>query len=185
MKIRLILLLMFTSISLLTSYMIDRELYYSGFSVLPMPNTLPFGLKPQFENISDGNRGFYLINKNSFNALGKGVRHDYSTVKIVKVISYGFNDTILIGKVKGEDSNIHFFTFTKTVNKKLPYEVKAIKELSNYYFNNGIQWISVKPEKEYTKCRNYRNLGLLTTVILLALSIFKLVKFKNRNYKSN
>jgi hypothetical protein len=181
MKIKLILLLLSTSAFLITTYCVDRELFYTGFSVLPMPNPLPFNLEPQFENISDGNSGFYLMDEFGFTSLGKGVRHVGSTLLIKKVLGYGFNDTILIGKVIGQDSSVHLVSFTKSTNSNHPYKFADTLDINNTNLMNKIKWITIKPEQEYSKYRSYRSIGLYIVTILLVCSIFEWVKYLNRN----
>lgn len=169
MKVRISLLIALTIIFGLLYIFADSKLYYYGESTHNIfKKTLPLGLKPDFwsSDVSYPIVGFTITNKYGISILGKDVTYNIGldTMKVEKVIKYGFNDTTLVAFIMGKNKSNYHVKFASDSHGKLISKVLNEQDPEDIDVSN---WITLNDSNRVKKLRA----GIVISYILLLVLI--------------
>ena len=181
MKLKTFTLVVITSVLVIFSSVLDRELYYYGRSLLSY-NSLPLNLIPEYNEDFEG--GIILRDEHGFAAIGRGVRHRDSDFTIARFLKYGFNQEEIIAQVLDEDGTLRLILFSKAEENE-SFTMTTFKELNvmDTAELDGFKWIKVKSnDAEIRKLERSRFYALSVLIILL---IFIVNGFINKRRKKD
>ena len=123
--------------------MVDGELFYYGRAELKHSSFLPFEMKPEYWGYNKGMRGFVLLDDYEMSYIGNGVVYRVKPdMEIDSVLSYGYNDHLLVGLVKATDQEKYYILCTGSS----PYDTKVLsfenEDLSKEF--DDLKWINVR-----------------------------------------
>ncbi len=148
----------------------DRNLFYYGESRFSFYRLLPFKIKP--ENRPEFEKGFVLWDAYEMSLIGNGVRYfDYDSITVDKIISYKFNDTILIAKIIDTKGYEYSFEFTENENKKNGLYL-SVKLNSDVDLSTSGNLKNIEITKDISKMVLIRNLSMILFISLMISSIF-------------
>ncbi|MFV0531725.1 MAG: hypothetical protein ACK5MD_09870 [Flavobacteriales bacterium] len=158
----------------------DSKGFEYGLSCNFCRNNLPYNLIPE----SDRYGSFTLKDEDDFELIGNGLGYKKSSFIIKDFLAYGYNDTSVVVKCSDSLNNIKYLTSYETgyKSKKGNPEI-SFKDLSNSDFEqikDKYQWFEVDKEMYYA-IEGYKflsMLGVLLSLLLLLISLFKLRKAK-------
>ncbi len=166
----------------------DSDLYYYGKNNLPIYNELPFGMKPEYWNTRSGSPGFKIIDKYDFVHIGRGVRYwGYPNITVDSVISYGFNDTLIIAIIHDTYKNLYCFKQNNTINrfvKLTPYKDCNIEQIKKDY---NLKWIENPNNPPYLiMSKRFRSAFVFYISLILFIVYFsKYLKEKHKEKNNN
>lgn len=157
-------------------YYLDRQLFYYGKNDLPMHNSLPLKIKPEYRHVFEG--GIVLWDEHGFAHIGKGVRYFGNDFVINEIIKYGFNDEKLVAQIKDKKNQTYYVETKKNENpqSKQEIEVKTWSESEQPSFDN-YQWIQLKDnEEQIKKLERWHGYVSLMLFLLIALILYKAIR---------
>lgn len=165
--------------------MADSDLYYYGKNNLPIYHKLPFGMKPEYWGTRRGMLGFVILDKNDFVHIGKGSGYwEYPEITIDSVISYGFNDTLLIAIIKDSCKVLYCLRQYDTLSEELiQFPYCNIEQMKQEY---NLKWIENPNIPPYLIMgKRSRNAFLFyISLILLIIYFRKYLKEKHKEGKN-
>lgn len=175
-KITLIFLLIF---SVITYVITDHNLFYYGQNRLNIYKYIIKSIQPERRDMSYtySNEGFVLL-ENGMTYIAKGnVYVGYSNIEVDSVLSYGFNDSVIVGLFISKDQESYFVIMDNS-----SYNVKLLS-YKKYSINEIIKLFNLK--KWIYNVNNPPSLlfiirGLSFLVILISFILF-LIKVLNRS----
>jgi len=173
-KITLIFLIIFSGI---TYVITDHYLFYYGKNKLNIYNEIITSIKPEHWDMSHShnNEGFVLL-ENGMTCLARGnVYRGYSKIKVDSVVSYGFNDSVLVGLFISKDKDSYF-----VIMHKSSYKVKLLS-YTEYTINDIIKLYNLKkwiynvnnPPALLFRIRGWSFLVIFISLILFFINLKK------------
>lgn len=163
----------------------DSDLYYYGKNNLPIYNRLPFEMKPEYWGHRLDNSGFNIMDKYDFVHIGKGDGYwEYPGIIIDSVISYGFNDTLLIAIVKDSCKEKYCLRQYDTLSEELiPLQYCNIEKLKHDY---NLKWIENPNNPPYLIMAKRSRSAFIFYISLILFIIYfkKYLKEKHKEKKN-
>ncbi|HPZ60645.1 MAG TPA: hypothetical protein PLS14_01715 [Bacteroidales bacterium] len=164
----------------------DSDLYYYGKNNLPIYNKLPFEMKPEYWGYRRGMLNFVILDKNDFVHIGRGVGYwEYPEITIDSVISYGYNDTLLIAIVKDSCKQKYCLRQYDTLSEELiPLQYCNIEKLKHDY---NLKWIENPNNPPYLiMSKRFRSAFIFYISLILFIVYFsKYLKEKHKEKNNN
>ncbi len=164
----------------------DKEMYYYGKNNLPIyQNKLPFGMKPEYWDYRRDNSGFNIIDHIDFKSVGRSVGcWEYPGIIIDSVISYGFNDTLLIAIIEDTSKNLYCYK----QNDTLSFEFTPLKEcnIEQMKKDYNLKWIETanKLPENISSARFFSGILFYISLILFIIYFRKYLKEKHKEVKN-
>ncbi|HOF16104.1 MAG TPA: hypothetical protein PLF32_03705 [Bacteroidales bacterium] len=176
-KIILLFLIMFAAIIYIVC---DYYLYYYGKNTLNIYKKIITIVTPERRDRSScyRNEGFALL-KNGRTYIAKGnVYRGYPKIKVDSIVSYGFNDSVIVGLFISKDKESYFVIMDNSSYnvKLLSYKEYSINEIIKLY--NLKKWI-YNVNNPPLLLSFIRRLSFL--VIYISLILFLIKVMRNRN----
>jgi len=175
---RMIILISITLSFGITYIVLDHNLYYYGKNEIHYYHDLPFQLKTEYWGSDLGLLGFRIEDKHGFAHISKGVSYfKYPNVKIDSVLSYGFNDKLLIALIEDTHQKLAYIVQTDTTTFELiPFvQSSANQDIQNqqlkwiYNVNNPSNWKTIL----HTWCKIIFIISFTTLIVVIIRFIFK------------
>lgn len=175
---KIIILIGLTLLFGITYILLDHNLYYYGKNDIHYYHDLPFQLKPEYWGSDLGLLGFRIEDKDGFGHIAKGVIYfKYPNIEIDSVLSYGFNDKLLIALIKDKNQQLAYIVQTDTNTFDLIPFVKssANKDIQNqqlkwiYNVNNPSNWKTILQ----TWCKIIFIISFTILMVVIIIFIFK------------
>ena len=175
---RMIILISITLLFGIAYIVLDHNLYYYGKNEIHCYHDLPFQLKTEYWGSDLGLLGFRIEEKHGFAHIAKGVSYfKYPNVKIDSVLSYGFNDKLLIALIEDTHQKLAYIVQTDTTTFELkPFVRSSVnKDIQNqqlkwiYNVNNPSNWKTIL----HTWCKIIFIISFTTLIVVINRFIFK------------
>ncbi len=166
----------------------DSDLYYYGINNLPIYNKLPFEMKPEYWNTRQGGPGFNIMDKYDFVHIGNYVGYrEYPGIIIDSVISYGFNDTLIVAIIADSSKNLYCFIQNDTLIRSItliPLTNCNIEKIKHDY---NLKWIENPNNPPYLiMSKRFRSAFIFYISLILFIIYFsKYIKEKHKEKNNN
>jgi hypothetical protein len=153
---------------------VDRQLFYYGRNMYKHDLSLPFGITPVYCGYDRGMLGFTLLDNYETTWLAQGNSYVAKPgMKVDTVLSYGFNDNLLVGLIKATDQQKYYVIFGNTGAVEIQLYEKEGIDLSEKF--KHLTWIDVRDKaticSKEEKRANYSAPVLLSLLLLLIIYI--------------
>lgn len=167
----------------ITYFILDEKLFYYGRSDFIIYNSLPMQIIP--DNTNDFEYSFTLKDKYGFTIAAKGNSYEFNDtiLKIKSVVSYSFNDEILVACILDEFDSLYYIEFKENNSNQSNIEIsaKALKKIGNYCNLRSID--TIKDKKFINRIIIARNIIKLIFIVLMIISLFILIYYLLKNIK--
>jgi hypothetical protein len=172
---KLLFLVLIMSVTIVSYFKLDMELYYYGKSNNCFYATLPLNIKPEYWEYDRGNLGFVLLEEDE-TLIAKGSKYWGSDIVIMNVNKYGFNKEKLIALVTDTKNDKHYIVCSKNNNiySKKTINVKVINANQKVNFNE-LKWIDIN-KNSIKKLEDIKNYILIFLLIIIFYSFYILKK---------
>ena len=166
----LTLVILITAISYFVS---DKKLSYYGKSDFAPHNLLPYGVKPEYWGYDRGMLWFALLDEGEMTLIAKGNKYFTSDITVDSVLSYGFNDSVLVGLVLGKDSNKYYVVFKGDADIRVIDYKEGIGSIAT-----KLKWIDNvnNPPLNLIQIHRYSRLLLTLSSLFLIILLFIIAK---------
>lgn len=174
-------LLVFTFLVGIVYYQLDRNLFYYGKNDLHLYNLLPFHITPDDRPVWEG--GFALRDSAGFTIAADGNTYPLNdkTIKIKKVLKYGFDTENLIAFVNDDRQRTYCVKFHQNQKDKSDFDVHVNVDCAQDT-SRSYTWISIDGnDKHITRlalCRNWLMFIMILSIPLLGYLMFGFRKRK-------
>lgn len=166
----------------------DKEMYYYAKNNLPIyHNKLPFGSKPEYWDHRLDNSGFKIMDKYDFVHIGDHVRYcGYPDILVDSVISYGFNDTLLVAIIADSSKNLYCFIQNDTLIRSITLILLTNCNIEKLKHDYNLKWIENpnKPPENISSTRFFSGILFYFSLIFFIIYFRKYLKEKHKEKKN-